>query len=167
MRPNGTRPKSFRHLIVDRAPPHFCWLTQRSVENILAEAAPASQKARSPRALAEGAAGLPSIRQAVGLRSTRHDPESAARRQEGHDVAADLPGTGSNASMERTPDGKCGRPRTAEKTLAFHSKESMCVSAGGRRRRLQNLRPGEHADPGLVSVRDADGPGPQAPRVKS
>jgi hypothetical protein len=64
-----------------------------------------------------------------------------------------LPGTGSNASMERTPDGKCGRPRTAEKPLAFHSKESMCVSAGGRRRRLQNLRPGEYADPGLVSVR--------------
>jgi hypothetical protein len=49
---------------------------------------------------------------------------------------------------------------SAEKTLAFHSKESMCVSAGGRRRRLQNLRPGEHADPGLVSVRDPDGPGP-------
>jgi hypothetical protein len=78
-----------------------------------------------------------------------------------------LPGTRSNAGMERTPDGKFGRPRTAEKTLAFHSKESMCVSAGGRRRRLQNLRPGEHADPGLVSVRDADGPGLQAPRVKS
>src|SRR5260370_617807 len=71
-----------------------------------------------------------------------------------------LPGTRSNAGTERTPDGKCGRPRTAEKTLAFHSKESMCVSAGGRRRRLQNLRPGEPADPGLVSVTDADGPGP-------
>ena len=52
-----------------------------------------------------------------------------------------LPGTGSNASMERTPDGKCGRPRTAEKTLAFHSKESMCVSAGGRRRDLQTSAP--------------------------
>ena len=49
---------------------------------------------------------------------------------------------------------------SAEKTLAFHSKESMCVSADGRRRRLQNLRPGEYADPGLVSVRDPDGPGP-------
>ena len=43
--------------------------------------------------------------------------------------------------LERTPDGKFGRPRTAEKTLAFGSKESMSVNTGGGRRRLQTSAP--------------------------